>query len=111
MKSITRRILIQLGLSPKYKGYTALVEAVNLYIEFPNTKITAIYELAGRKLYSSYSKVERNIRKAITVILDRNDEDLLYKIFGFNVLSSGTIINGDFISCLAAYVQEVNEHE
>lgn len=110
MKSTTRRTLIQLGLSPKYKGYAAIVEAVDIFIKEPGTKTTAIYTIVGRRLNSSYTKVERNIRKAILVIVDRANTDLLYKICGYNVLSSGTVFNSDFIACLASYVQEVHDN-
>lgn len=110
MKSITRRTLIQLGLSPAYKGYDAIVEAVELLSQHKDTKITAIYTLVAKKLDSTYSRVERNIRHAVEVILDRANDELLYKIFGYGVLVEGNIRNGDFLTCLTTYLQEVHNN-
>lgn len=107
MKSTTRRLLIQLGLSPKYKGYDAIVEAVDLFAKEPDIKTTAIYASVAKTLGSTYNKVERNIRKSILVILDRGNDKLLHKICGYNVLKEGHIVNSDFIACLAYYVLEV----
>lgn len=111
MKSTTRRTLIQLGLSPKYKGYAAIVEAVDAFIKKPNTKVTEIYRTAADRLNTNWHSIERNIRQAVSVIVDRYNEDMLYNIFGYNVRHySGSIVNGDFIACLAAYVQEVHNN-
>lgn len=108
MKSLTRRTLVQLGLSPNYKGFNAIVEAVDLLVKDPHLKITAVYKIVGSRIGSTYSRVERNIRHSIEVIIDRANEDLLYKIFGYNVLAEGTIHNGDFLTCLTMYLQEVH---
>lgn len=110
MKSLTRRTLIQLGLSPSYKGFDAIVEGVDLLIKDPHLKITAVYEIIGSRIGSTYHRVERNIRHAATIIVDRANEDLLYKIFGYNVLAEGSIRNGDFLTCLTIYLQEVHNN-
>lgn len=107
MKSTTRRTLVQLGLSPNYKGFNAIVEAVDLLIKEPNLQITKIYEIVGSRTNSTYHRVERNIRHAVTIILDRGNFNLLRQIFGYNFLAEGTIHNGDFLTCLTLYLQEV----
>lgn len=107
MKSLTRRTLVQLGLSPNYKGFNAIVEAVDLLNKDPHLKMTAIYQIVGSRIDSTYSRVERAIRHSVTIIVDRANDDLLYKIFGYNVLAEGSIRNGDFLTCLTMYLQEV----
>ena len=107
MKSLTRRTLIQLGLSPNYNGFVAIVEAVDLLTKEPHLKVMAIYTIVGSRIGSTYSRVERNIRHAINVILNRANNDLLHTIFGYNVLAEGVIHNGDFLTCLTMYLQEV----
>ena len=110
MKSTTRRTLIQLGLSPNYKGFNAIVEAVDILIKDHHLKITAVYEIAASRTNSTYSRVERNIRHSVAIILDRTDNDLLAKIFGYCVLVEGTIRDGNFLTCLTMYIQEVHNN-
>ena len=110
MKSITQRILVQLGLSPKYQGFHAIVESVDLLVKDPTYKICALYATIGHKTDSNAAKVERNIRHAITVIYDRGNVDLLEKICGYNMLADGHVINGDFLHCLTMYIQEVHNN-
>lgn len=111
MKSITRRTLIQLGLSPAYKGYDAIVEAVELLSQHKDTKITAIYTQVAKKLNSTYSRVERNIRHACEIVMNRADLDTLNNIFGYTIRIDGTITNGDFLSCLTNHVEVQYIHE
>lgn len=108
MRSTTRRILVQLGLSPKYQGFNAIVESVDMLINDPTYKICALYATIGREMDSNAAKVERNIRQAINVIYDRGNVELLEKICGYNMLADGHVINGDFLHCLTMYVQEVH---
>ena len=110
MKSTTRRILILLGLSPKYKGYDAIVEAVNLLNKDPHMKLMAVYDKVAKILDSTLPRVERNIRSAILVILERGDVDLIHKICGYVINTDGSMYSGDFLHCLTMYVQEVHNN-
>lgn len=110
MKSVTRRILVQLGLSPKYHGYQAIVEAVDVMNKNPGIKTTATYTIVANKIGSVYSRVERNIRHAVSVVLTRGDLDLMRRIFGYNITPDGTIYPGDFLACLTMYIQEVHSN-
>lgn len=107
MRNTTRKILIQLGLTPNYKGFHAIVEAVELFAANPTIPTMNIYRDVGKKLNVSPQNVERTIRTGNRVILERYNSELLDKIFGYAILSEGNIRNSDFIAALTMYVQEV----
>lgn len=100
--------LIKLGVTPAYKGYAYATTAILKVIEEPGLGTGKVYRHVARVHGASYPQVERAIRHASTVCLNRvNNIPLIETIFGAAFSPDGTIVNSDFIHCIARYVTEV----
>ena len=110
------QFLMQLGLSPSYKGQRYLVCAISIVI-YNRTYLTNItknlYDPIAEFFHVRPASVEHCIRTAITVCWEEGNRELLSKIFGSYQNSCPS--NSKFIAMIAEYIylnfseEELNE--
>lgn len=69
MRRKCEEILLQLGITPNLLGYTYIADAVEIIgKEDEKVKTTALYEIIAERHETTYHKVERPIRHAISKV-------------------------------------------
>ena len=105
------RLLRQLGVTSKYKGYYFLAEAVKLSVEMQGRpiKITKdIYPTLARKFKSTPVNIEHNIRTVLNLCWSSGKETL-NAIAGYSLRYKPT--NSEFIDILAYYLSQAESEE
>ena len=100
------RLIRQLGVTSKYKGYYFLAEAVKLSVEMQGRpiKITKdIYPTLARKFKSTPVNIEHNIRTVLNLCWSSGKETL-NDIAGYSLRYKPT--NSEFIDILAYYLSQ-----
>lgn len=100
------RLIRQLGVTSKYKGYYFLAEAVKLSVEMQGRpiKITKdIYPTLARKFKSTPVNIEHNIRTVLNLCWSSGKETL-NAIAGYSLRYKPT--NSEFIDILAYYLSQ-----
>lgn len=95
-KEIVEKVLIEMGMPVKLKGFRYITDAVMLLDteEWQNPKWTALYYKIGIMNHDSASRVERAIRNAFTTIRNRvTDYETIEHYIGFtNCENSNSIV-------------------
>ncbi|RPF48235.1 sporulation initiation factor Spo0A-like protein [Hydrogenoanaerobacterium saccharovorans] len=78
-KTDIQRIMLELGIPTSIKGFTLLTDAINLYTEADS--MMDLYEKLARKSETTPSRVERNIRHAISAAYSCGNTELLRRMF------------------------------
>lgn len=104
-----RRVLVELGVPSHIKGYSRLICAIRIVAEDPSVSdaITKrLYPMVAEQFDDTPSRVERAIRHAVELSLDRCDLDTIERYFG-NTISprKGKPSNSEFITRLADVVR------
>ena len=105
------RLIRQLGVTSKYKGYYFLAEAVKLSVEMEGRpiKITKdIYPTLARKFKSTPVNIEHNIRTVLNLCWSSGKETL-NAIAGYSLRYKPT--NSEFIDILAYYLSQAESEE
>ena len=105
------RLIRQLGVTSKYKGYYFLAEAVKLSVEMQGRpiKITKdIYPTLARKFKSTPVNIEHNIRTVLNLCWSSGKETL-NAIAGYSLRYKPT--NSEFIDILAYYLSQAESEE
>lgn len=105
------RLIRQLGVTSKYKGYYFLAEAVKLSVEMQGRpiKITKdIYPTLARKFKSTPVNIEHNIRTVLNLCWSSGKETL-NSIAGYSLRYKPT--NSEFIDILAYYLSQGEPEE
>ena len=105
------RLIRQLGMTSKYKGYYYVAEAVMMSMELQDypIKITKdIYPHLAKKFKSTPVNIEHDIRTLVNVCWEGN-RTLLEEIAGYSLNYKPT--NSEFIDMLAYYLLEMEESE
>lgn len=108
MKNIYKAIR-ELGVTPKYKGYYFVAEAVKLTMEFQNepTKITKdIYPKLAKRYKSTTMNVEHDIRTVIKIAW-MNKRKEMEKMAGCTLSYKPT--NSEFVDILVCHLTQMNE--
>ena len=103
------RLIRQLGMTSKYKGYYYVAEAVMMSMELQDypIKITKdIYPHLAKKFKSTPVNIEHDIRTLVNVCWEGNRR-LLDEIAGYQLEDKPT--NSEFIDMLAYYLREMEE--
>lgn len=98
------RLIRQLGMTSKYKGYYYVAEAVMMSMEFQDypIKITKdIYPFLAKKFKSTPVNIEHDIRTVINVCWTANKETM-DRIAGYPLRYRPT--NSEFVDMLAYYL-------
>ena len=109
--SITRNLLLELGVPEHIKGSRYLVKAICAVTENESLLLGAVtsklYPMVAQAFETTGSLVERAIRHGIELAWDRGDYDVLVKYFGNTISpSKGKPTNAEFISRCASIVRE-----
>lgn len=109
-ETITRNLLIELGVPEHILGSKYLLKAILAVVEnedLLNAVTGELYPIVAEAYSSTASKVERAIRHAIEVAWDRGDLDVLADYFGNTVSPrKGKPTNSEFIARCASIVRE-----
>jgi len=99
------RLFINLGISPKIKGFNYLRTAIVMLIKEPRlieAVTKELYPKIGEKYATTASKVERAIRHAIKVAWDRGNTAAFNKMLGVEAYSSNERpTNSEFMALIA----------
>lgn len=105
--------LIEIGMNPALSGFYCTMHAINYFLEndkdFYQVSVTKdLYPYISEKLGSGkISRVERNIRKSIEDLLNRNTSLIKY-----TDIDSGKMTNSHFISFMVLQIKkEIEENE
>lgn len=104
-------VMRELGVTPKYKGYYFVAEAVRLAMEFQDepTKITKdIYPKLAKRYKSNTMNVEHDIRTVIKVAWT-NRRNEMERMAGYKLNYKPT--NSEFVDLLVCYLTQTNEEE
>lgn len=103
-KSLIANTLHDVGVPANIKGYTYLIDALDLTITNPEVpfSITQFIYIPIAKQYGiKPEQVSRAIKRAIDISWDRGDLDTLQSYFGYTVSNTrGMPTNGEFISTI-----------
>ena len=105
------RLIRQLGVTSKYKGYYFLAEAVKLSVEMQGRPIKVtkdIYPTLARKFKSTPVNIEHNIRTVLNLCWSSGKETL-NSIAGYSLRYKPT--NSEFIDILAYYLSQEDQEE
>lgn len=103
-------LLMDMGLSPDHVGFDYLSEAIQICVtdqsKIKKVCIGVYQAIADKHESATPSKVERNIRHAIGIIVTNASEELLDKYY-INQTSAknGAPRNGQFIACVSRVLQ------
>ena len=99
------KVIHQIGVPAHIKGYQYLRTAILMAIsdkEVINAVTKILYPTVAKQYQTTSSRVERAIRHAIEVALDRGDVDTLNSFFGYTVQTDkGKPTNSEFIAMIA----------
>ncbi len=109
-----RQILDNLGFSTKYKGYTMLLEAIEMATEDEEkaSKLSRfIYPEVAKRHDMSPSGVEKSIQRVIRSFWENGNRSFYCKIAGYEVTKRPA--NAAFINTVASYIirSRVNQQQ
>ena len=96
-------ILFSIGISAHIKGFPYIKESVKICVgdqKIVNNITNKLYPMIAERHQTSASKVERAIRHAIQVAMDRGRLSKINEIFGVHAVQKDKPTNGEFISLL-----------
>lgn len=105
LELMVTEIIHQIGVPAHIKGYHYLREAIILSVknsEIINSVTKLLYPTVAKHHGTTSSRVERAIRHAIEVALDRGDIDVLNSYFGYTIQNDrGKPTNSEFIAMIS----------
>ena len=103
-KSLIANTLHDVGIPANIKGYSYLIDALELAIANPETAFSmtqSIYAPIARQHGVKPEQVSRAIKRAIDIAWDRGDLDTLQSYFGYTVSNTkGMPTNGEFLAII-----------
>lgn len=103
-KSLIANTLHDVGVPANIKGYTYLIDALDLTITNPDTPFSMtqlVYSPIAEQHCVKPEQVSRAIKRAIAIAWDRGDLDTLQSYFGYTVSNTrGMPTNGEFVSII-----------
>ena len=115
MKSRIKRILVQCGVGPEYRGYTYLVEAIYMEMEYKRKhtvpmKVCELYNEVGKKFEVNGKRVERCIRHCIQNAFALYTPILQLYFVGC-IEPSGKVTNNRFINVMADRISSLDKNK
>ena len=103
-KSLIANTLHDVGVPANIKGYTYLIDALDLVISNPDLPFSmtqSLYIPVAEQRGVKPEQVSRAIKRAIDIAWDRGDLDTLQSYFGYTVSNTrGIPTNGEFVSII-----------
>ena len=105
----TVSVLRRMKMLPSYKGFEYIPAAVELILKRPaflEQTVRELYPAVARRFGTTAAGVERCIRTALELTMERGDADYIYSKFGHAVNEeSGKISNKEFLALLADFAK------
>lgn len=115
LERVVTKMLFQIGLNPKLKGFHLAREAIieNLKLAQNGERhIGVIYKILAERHNMRYICVERNIRNAIETAWMEGNTVFINQLFGYSVQKErGKPTNGEFISLLSDRIMMTSEKQ
>jgi two-component system response regulator (stage 0 sporulation protein A) len=112
MEKRIRNLLKKCGVPCHILGYEYLVEAVRLCVddmEYVHMITKKLYPTIAKKFDTKWTRVERAIRHAITIMFDNLDPDTMFELFGNTIpYNTGKPTNAHFIATITELIKEGN---
>ena len=103
-RSLIANTLHDVGIPANIKGYSYLIDALELTIANPDAALSmtqSIYAPIARQYGVQPEQVSKSIKRAIDVAWDRGDLDTLQSYFGYTVSNTrGMPTNGEFVAII-----------
>ena len=103
-RSLIANTLHDVGIPANIKGYSYLIDALELTIANPDATLSmtqSIYAPIARQYGVQPEQVSKSIKRAIDTCWDRGDLDTLQSYFGYTVSNTrGMPTNGEFVSII-----------
>ena len=103
-RSLIANTLHDVGIPANIKGYSYLIDALELTIANPDAALSmtqSIYAPIARQYGVQPEQISRAIKRAIDIAWDRGDLDTLQSYFGYTVSNTrGMPTNGEFVSII-----------
>ena len=110
VESVTRQLLIELGIPENVRGSRYLIKAIELVMQdsgLMDSMTKGLLPAIGQCFDRSWQSVEHAIRHAIQRVFERGDREVLYRYFGGTVSTcTGSPTNAEFIARCANVVRE-----
>ena len=110
VERVVRDLILDIGIPDALKGYRYTIKAIYLLVENPNMidSITGVlYPEVAKTFGTTPSRVERAIRHAVEVAIDRGDVEITGKYFGNTIsIHKGKPTNGEFLARMANVVRD-----
>lgn len=102
MQNEVQKIIRQLRVTSRYKGYLLIIDATILYLEKDFIQITKdIYPVLAQKYHMPTTSIERNIRTVIETCW-KNDRRAVQNLFGYELTKCPS--NMEFIEAISYFV-------
>ena len=102
-------VLHRLGIPSSLLGYRYIESALAVIGEsscITGRITTYLYPIVAKMNGSTPTRVERAIRHAVSISMERGDIDFINAVFGYTVSSTrGRLTNSEFITMLAEYLR------
>lgn len=110
VERVVRELILDIGIPDALRGHRYTIKAICLLVENPNMidSITGeLYPEVAKEFGTTPSRVERAIRHAVEVAIDRGDVEITAKYFG-NTIScyKSKPTNGEFLARMANVVRD-----
>ena len=105
-------LMLELGIPAHLRGYQFLRSAIGMCVEdmeLVGSVTKLLYPDLAKMYQTTDTKIERAIRNAIEVSLERGNTDLFEELFGYsNTLEYTRPTNSEYIAVVADYIRLKN---
>lgn len=110
MDTYINNVLKELGIPANLHGYRYLKEVIKEVLQQKDDTlyICKLYTILSKRHNTKPQCIERSIRKAIEVSMERGNIDMIHKLFRHSYSSErGKPTNSEFVATLAEYIRPV----
>lgn len=100
--SETEKILCSIGITPNFKGYGYILEAVDILHEHPQKSMEGLYiEIQHKYKVKTWQAVRNAIRYCVARLQVKSNGEAFEKIFGIKLQEDTNIKNSVFLQLIA----------
>lgn len=114
MRDATINVLLEIGIPAGLKGFTYICEAMELFDTEPyykDGKICSLYADIGKRYNTTAARVERAIRHAFEIALQRGDAEKIESYLGASDRKNSNLLRTLYIRLTQKKQQEQEEEE
>lgn len=98
----TEKTLCSVGITPNFKGYGYILEAVDILQEHPHKSMEGLYkEIQHRYKVKTWQAVRNAIRYCVSRLQVKSNREAFEKIFGIRLQKDTNIKNSVFLKLIA----------